>query len=940
MTDISAPVAAVEVCEAFDRLLPGVSPTTSALVAKTDDELGWMPLAQHLADAACIGSELWTSWLADRLRRRIAHLTELSMEQCAALVSFLCGAHDIGKASPFFASRLTYSEAGRQGVDELASAGFPLGCSLTTKDAEIPHGAASQAILKRWLRQRGCSRLAALSLGSVVGAHHGVAVTSDRWELNDDAVFGLDETWHRSHEELLDLLAWATGFDAVIPELSPDLFAPVLQLLSGVVVMADWIASNAEAFPYIKSGTMIQRVADGMDQVDLTPPWQVPDVEITDPDEFYRSTFGWGSERTARPIQSAALSLIRLRRGPQLIVIEAPTGEGKTETAAAIAQILVSRNRDQGVIFAAPTMATSDGLFGRIVDWAGRNTPDGAFSSMSLLHSKAALSKPLAELRFSGVSGENGGVVASQWLSGPKKATLSNFVVATVDQVLMLALQSRHSMLRHLGLAGKVVVIDECHSYDIFMSSYLETALQWLARYGASVVLLSATLPIEQKQRLVAAYAGEYLVEPPALGGGYPLITAVGADGVEELAVAPGPTDLDAQLTVLDDDVEVAVVVLGELLADGGVALVICNTVARAQGLYRSLAAVFPEECELHHAAFIASDRVEKEARLRHELGPTAHRGAGRPWRRIIVATQVAEQSLDIDADVLVTDIAPMDLLIQRIGRIHRHQRPDSDRPQRLQEPQVFIRGIAERGASLRFDPGSAAVYGEWILLNTYAELPARFRRPDDIEALVAATYTVPDPIPAAWMSAHAEWLAARAEAVNRAETYRIPAVGDAVYLHELFKRYHKDLDRGTTADEAGYAQVRDAEPTIEVIPIRGAADCYQPVGRNTSVDGEWILGDPELDRRTAFALAGATVRLPPRLYRGKQAFEDLVDFLERSTPLAWGRSFLLKGMVALPLDENLEVSVGKARLRYSDEFGLEQVDAHVGGVSEVREDM
>ena len=914
-------------CAAFDKGLGELSAEAMALVAKTDEDLGLMPLPLHFADAACVGFSLWDSWLSERLRNRIADMAELSVEQCGVLVSFLCGVHDIGKASRGFVGRLARTKAGSRGVDSVAEAGFPLTPRISVKFDDVAHGAASQAILKQWLRSKGCPRLVALSIASVVGAHHGIAVDRNRWEVDDDIVASHEDRWRVAHQELLDFVDQATGFDDVITDISSILDPPVLQLITGLVVMADWIASNPEAFPYVKSETMRERVAVGLAHIDLTPPWNVPEVDTAEPDEFYRAVFAWGGDRRARPVQSAALLLVSRMSGPQLIVIEAPTGVGKTEIAEALAQILVARNRDQGVIFAAPTMATSDGLFDRVADWARRNTPDGELASMSLLHSKAALSKPFAQMRFRGISEQAGGVVASQWLAGPKKATLSNFVVGTVDQVLMLALQSRHSMLRHLGLAGKVVIIDEVHSFDLHMSKYLEVALQWLARYGASVILLSATLPLEQKQRLVNSYANECLMELPVLQGGYPLITAIGAQGVQEVTVPLSPTDLDARITIIGDAVDDVADALAELLVEGGIALIICNTIIRAQSLYRILAAKYPAECELHHSAFIASDRVSKEARLRKELGPQAHRGQGRPWRRIIVATQVAEQSLDIDADVLITDIAPMDLLIQRIGRIHRHQRPFEDRPALLREQQVFVRGIVEQSDTPRFDGGAVAVYGEWILLNTFKSLPDRFRRPDDIEKLVATAYTIPRPIPPEWQDAYSDWLQTRAESEERAETFQIPKVANAEYLDELFKRYHGDLDQGMAADEAGFAQVRDAEPTIEVIPIIGDAERYRPVNVSAPEEDQWILGDPELDSRTARTFATATLRLPPRLYRGAKAFNDLIDFLEQSTPLAWNRHFLLKGMVALPLDENCEITLAQTTLRYSDEFGLEQID-------------
>ena len=295
------------------------------------------------------------------------------------------------------------------------------------------------------------------------------------------------------------------------------------------------------------------------------------------------------------------------------------------------------------------------------MNWARNTTETGAVSSLYLAHSKNQLSKPFRDLRFRDINEDaddpstNGEVVASSWMSGRRRGLLSNIVVGTVDQVLMLALRQRYSMLRHAALAGKIIIFDEIHSYGAYTSDYLATTLEWLAHYGATVIMMSATLPSAEREKLIEAYTGNSV---DGNSDAYPLITVASENSLRYVTPEQSPTNLEARIAIIDDAITALEELLEQLLIDGGVALVICNTIARAQEVYSTLIAAYPGEVELHHAGFMAWQRSEKEDQLRQELGPDSHRGEGRPWRKIVVATQVAEQSLDIDADVLVTDLA------------------------------------------------------------------------------------------------------------------------------------------------------------------------------------------------------------------------------------------------------------------------------------------
>src|SRR5690606_31927012 len=253
-----------------------------------------------------------------------------------------------------------------------------------------------------------------------------------------------------------------------------------------------------------------------------------------------------------------AVELARRMSSPGLMLIEAPMGEGKTEAALAVAEVFAARSGAGGVFVALPTMATGNAMFPRMLQWL-RRLPDvagGGLQSVMLAHSKAALNEDFGELvragrrTVAGVEHDGRGdewrprsdrrassaeLVAHQWLHGRKKAMLSSFVVGTVDQLLFMGLKSRHLALRHLALAGKVVVIDEAHAYDAYMNSYLDRVLSWLGAYRVPVVVLSATLPAARRRELAAAYAGarpdDAALAHVAQAAGYPLITTVEPGG-------------------------------------------------------------------------------------------------------------------------------------------------------------------------------------------------------------------------------------------------------------------------------------------------------------------------------------------------------------------------------------------------------------------------
>lgn len=395
-------------------------------------------------------------------------------------------------------------------------------------------------------------------------------------------------------------------------------------------------------------------------------------------------------------------------------------------------------------------------MFNRVKTWLAEVQPGAA---LGLSHGKSIVNAEYAGLErwhATEVGVDCGCDVysPSQWFTGRKRLLLSPHVVGTIDNILLAGAQVKHVALHHLAFAQKVVVLDEVHAADIYMSEFLERALEWLGASQVPVVLLSATLPASIRQRLIRAYTGQTV----DVGDGYPQIT-IANTATTTIYTPPATATKTIQFEVLDEpgllardttnaDNSVAAL-LGKQLSDGGCALVIRNTVGRAQTLYARLKAAFPSDrVLLLHSRFTAGHRAEHTEELLRLLGDTS-KGAQRPHRAIVVATQVAEQSLDIDADLLITDLCPVDLLLQRAGRLHRHTGNDSLRPERLRKPAVVVarmRDTANAAADPHMGfPASPAgfVYPAALLARTAQFLyrTTSLTLPDDVPSVIAEVY-------------------------------------------------------------------------------------------------------------------------------------------------------------------------------------------------------
>lgn len=925
----------------------------------------WGALTVHLADSAEVARLLWREWLPRSTRSFICEHTNLRSEQAEAMLVCLAGVHDIGKATPSFQSKVP------ERLEHVRESGLDIGY----RTEAFSHAFLSEAILNSWLVKRGVDKDNAECLSVIVGGHHGSYSTEEdlrridsRQRINARGCLG-DEAWASVQDELMGWVSEHSGATRQESCFVSCLVPPAVQvLLTGLTIVADWIASNTDLFPLeprcLEWRESAMRAESAWDSLHLPEPFDfsVPqeDDDALLHDRFPSVPVGAG----LRPAQRAVIETARDMVEPGLVVVEDQMGGGKTEAALLAAEILAARFGCGGVAFLLPTQATSNAMFVRVESWLRSILEAGEAEhpqDIHLLHGKSALNDDFASLPVWKPTwlGDSPSIdeliVVNQWFGGAKRGLLAPFVVGTVDQLLMAALKARHVQLRLLGLAGKVVIIDEVHAYDAYMSEYLKCVLRFLGCYGVPVVLLSATLPSTRREELLKAYRGELRAgrrrrPTPArqitTDDGhiaYPLVSRTPGNKLVPPTHMPVRSAFERKVVgirALQDDIEVLVNELREALREGGCVCVIRDTVRRAQETYNVLKKQLDVEVVLVHSRFIALDRSRNDARIAKLLGPSE---GNRPEALVVVGTQVIEQSLDVDFDLMISDVAPVDLIIQRIGRLHRHKRGEGEcqRPPTLRKPQFILTGFSQkRGEAPAFARGIGAVYQAAILLRTLAALDLSLNKeisvslPEEIASLVECVYEESVEIPEAW---HDSYENAREQ--EREELLRKQQSAKQWLLGNM-PRYNLQgwmRSKVNVRDEMiGGAAVRDTEESIEVVIVCSARDGYTLlpwIVEQLGVNPHLGAGYDEPTDAQARAASLCSVCLPPAM-SAPYVIEDVIEALETQGDFSgWQKSRWLHGILPLVIDERgeatLECGTRTFLVRYTRACGLELLQSN-----------
>lgn len=857
----------------------------------------------HLLDVAAVAHHVLTTHAPRALRRRLLGLVPNAEEASLKLLLFVIALHDLGKYTPAFQTKADWARR------LLLARGFDLEPPATAR----PHGAAGFDFIRDALIASDVPSEAARSLARAVTAHHGEFPTNAQLyrQPMGSRERGRNPRWQTARDEAIGSLRSCLGVEPVAA-LTVD-HASVMRL-AGLTSVADWIGSMENVFRYeppqqsVESywRTALDRATEALERVGIRPANESGERSFT---SLFPTLSPW-------PLHVAAQTVSNCLSSPSLVILEAPMGEGKTEAALLLVQAAACRLGQQGFYIGLPTQATANQMFGRVK--AFLEDVDGADkSTLMLAHAEAdgiEAFRSIVEV-YDEDGKRLGRVRAEEWFLPKKRALLAEHGVGTIDQALLGVLRTRHGFVRLFGLAGKTVVLDEVHAYDTFTSTILDRLLEWLAALGTTVVLLSATLPKLRRTELTTAYrrglgvTGDTTTSEEAR---YPRITTVSQKRSSTVHVEPWARSMAIDVHRIDPDVEGIARRLLEEIRRGGCAGWICNTVDRAQAACNATAALAPDIPRLLiHARMLPAHRNECERRLERWLGSQS-RGAQRPGRVLVIGTQVLEQSLDVDFDFLVTDLAPVDLVLQRAGRLHRH-RERTNRSAAHPTPRLWLAyptGAPEDAPIKEI----ASVYSEALVRATVRTLARRTQiiLPEDIEPLVEEVYhgTIPepdDPLHNAYIEHVGGSIAKRQNAQTR--VLPSPSSEDDIF-GDLRMPFGDDDD--PVMHETLRAITRDTEPSVQIVCLVGrdgrhfvSEDAADPLDL-TVAPSRPLIG--RLVRRTVAVSRPSLVR----------ALMENADYL----PATWKDRPLLRHRRALVFTDGVAM-VGAERLLLHPELGL-----------------
>ena len=735
-----------------------------------DADFDWHPLAYHSLDVAATGKNILKK--SGQLRHLIASALCLDEDSALALCTKLFALHDIGKFSKGFQvkNKKLYGE---------------IFCSDPSKVPSVPHHDTAGWIIWRdekskiheiLFQGQNTPRFDPLDrLAKSVFGHHGMPPREAG--LHED-----NRTMELFGEEgCAGVIKFLSVLQSLLEPSSIEINEKGAErasfLLAGLTVLSDWIGSNQNWFPYTKPGATdpdcenYWKIAEARANDAVIKAGVIPARPTLQKHSYIDLINGENKNRDKKQFTATSMQetveRISFPNEPTLFIIEDATGSGKTETALMLSHRLIAEGRANGLYVGLPTQATANAMFDRfkgvyenLFDKKDKDKPP----SLALAHSARDLHKGFQEIVLKAgpqedtcnsqeqsddeePANDTASAQCAAWIADNRKKTfLADVGVGTIDQALLSVLPVKHQSLRLAGLAQKVLILDEVHAYDAYVRTEIEALLEFQAALGGNAILLSATLPREARQRFSKAWQeglgndnNDTEHEAP---NSYPLLTVVSARKVQyERPQISQFSKRQVKVTLLPKT-EDAICRLKQASSEGLAAVYIRNTVDDAIDAWTELRKSGYDPW-LFHARMALGDRLRIEREIQMKFGKASSQAerAG----KILIATQVVEQSLDLDFDFMVSDLAPVDLLIQRAGRLWRHQRN-----RHADAPELFVVSpdpIDEAAKDWFEGPFRRASYvykdhGHLWLTARMLKDKGLIRVPEDMRALVDEVYS------------------------------------------------------------------------------------------------------------------------------------------------------------------------------------------------------
>lgn len=865
------------------------------------------PLLWHMLDSGIAAQQLLENCLSQSFLTQISGLLQLGTEEAIRLLSYWVSLHDIGKAGPEFQRK---SHVRKVALETTGYHFFP----ENQGNVNGFHGDATELFLRESWKDHSNERFL-MHLATALGGHHG--------SFSTGAIDG-NKTQHRGKKAWSE---WQLSRDILLKR-SADFFQPpsvfgapttnegknvLLMLTAGLTTTSDWIASNSTYFPLADQIHNLSQYAEISKQN--------AGIAIKE--------MGWGlwkADGTSRTFgemfdfpnpnaqQKCVIEATDDIQPPFLAILEAPTGSGKTESAFYLADQTMQRKQNAGLYIAMPTQATSNQMFERTKKFLSKRYPEDALL-LQLVHGATLLSNDYEKIRLRGIAvdekAEDGNIVSSEWFLPKKKAMLAPFGVGTVDQTFLSVLTCKHFFLRLFGLSNKVIIFDEVHAYDVYMMSIFQRLLPWLKAVNTSVIILSATLPKSSRQELLRAWNPKAPDENNLVN--FPRLSVCSNNEMPQV-FSLGKTASRTVKIELIESAETGDAVLGErlkeLLSEGGNAAIICNSVNRTIQLYESLQQYFPpEELLVFHSRFPYFDRQRIEEKVKCLYGKES---AVRPHRSVVIATQVIEQSLDLDFDLLVSELAPIDLLIQRMGRLHRHKQKNP-RPKKLSEPMALL-----LKPELDADgfPKFHSVYEEYIQCRTWFAIRDRtnLTLPDETDHLLALVYPdnpaenftgMPLEFQERLGQSYAKMATVEENSVAKSKDFLIPDPGKIPFKRN--NMVFSDNESSQKSQNTLHALTRDAEPSVRVVcQQRRGTELYTLEGKVAGTSGKPAVMN--------CLVSSLSIGSPRGLVH---------DLFSDPALKSWNHTSGLRGYMPLVFDGSGVCEMGHYQLRYNRATGI-----------------